>query len=137
MWWCLGGLAALGAAATHLPTRCATNKTYGVSPGALVFHRDMLLPIPIITDLTLLRQKRQAIIDRNNLQENRRRRTHDYTVGDQILVLKKDPAALEARAEGPFTIFQVHSNGTVSFFRKANVIERINIRRIKPYYSAV
>ena len=37
------------------------------------------------------------------------------------------------RAVGPFTIEQVHANGTVTIMRRPNVYERINIRRIIPY----
>ena len=95
----------------------------------------MLLPIPIIANLQFLREKRQAVIDKNNLRDNRRRRTHDYAVGDQILILVSDPKALSTRTTGPYVITQVHANGTVSFLRNNEVFERINIRRIKPYYT--
>ena len=33
------------------------------TPGALAFHRDMLLNIPFIADMQLLRDKRQLLID--------------------------------------------------------------------------
>ena len=122
-------------ASAQYAARCTIHKTYGVSPGSLVFNRDMLLPIPIITDLNILRSKRQAIIDQNNLRDNRRRRNHDYVVGDQIMLIKNDPAALEDRNKGLYTITQVHANGTVTFMRNEEVFERINVRRIKPYYA--
>lgn len=122
-------------ASAQFAVRCTVNKTYGLSPGSIVFRRDMLLPIPIISDLAHLRTKRQATIDKNALNENRRRKSHEYNVGDQIAILAYNPNALEARATGPFVITQVHTNGTVSFLRNEEVIERINIRRIKPYYS--
>jgi transposase InsO family protein len=48
----------------------AVHRTLGVSPGALVFGRDMLLPIPVLTDYNLIRKRRQTLIDRNNLREN-------------------------------------------------------------------
>lgn len=124
-------------ASTQYATRCAVHKTFGVSPGAIVFHRDMLLPIPIITDLTNLRERRQSSIDQSALRENRRRRPHEYNVGDQILIIAYAPnaRALDPKATGPFTLTQVHTNGTVSFLRNAEVIERINIRRVKPYFN--
>ena len=124
-------------ASTQYATRCAVHKTFGVSPGAIVFHRDMLLPIPIIADLTNLRERRQSSIDQGALRENRRRRPHEYNVGDQILIIayKPNARALDPKATGPFTLTQVHTNGTVSFLRNAEVVERINIRRVKPYFS--
>ena len=42
-----------------------------ISPGALAFHRDMLLNIPLIADLQLLRDKRQALIDQQLMRTNR------------------------------------------------------------------
>ena len=34
-----------------------------------------------------------------------------------------------------FQIVQVHVNGTVTLRKRRNVLERINIRRIKPFYG--
>ena len=48
----------------------ALHHTLKITPGALVFHRDMLLDIPIIADLQLLQQRRQAVIDKNLLSAN-------------------------------------------------------------------
>ncbi len=123
-------------ASIQYATRVSINKTYGLSPGSIIFQRDMLLPIPIIVNLQTLREKRQALIDQNNLKENQRRRQHDYNIGDQILILAYKPGALDERAKGPYTISQVHTNGTVSYMLNNAVIDRINIRRIKPYHSA-
>ena len=116
-------------------TRCAVHKTFGVSPGAIVFHRDMLLPIPIISDLALLRNKRQNSINKSALKENRRRKSHEYNVGDRMMILTFNPAALDATATGPFVVTQVYNNSTVSFLRNEAVIERINIQRIKLYFA--
>ena len=61
--------------------RSATHRTLGISPGSLVFHRDMLLPIPIIADYNTIHERRQAVIDDNARRENLRRRTRDYHIG--------------------------------------------------------
>ena len=86
----------------------------------------------------MLRARRQVLIDQNNVRKNRRCCHHDYTIGDQIMILAYKPnmSALQARAKGPYTISQVHSNGTVSYMLNELVIDRINIRRIKPYHKA-
>lgn len=118
-------------------SRTAVHRTLKVAPGALAFHRDMLLPIPILADFNLIRQRRQTLIDDNARRENQSRIvSHDYTVGDEILLRVDRPDALAPRAEGPYTIVQVHANGTVTFERMPNVYERINIRRIRPYHRA-
>ncbi len=55
-----------------------THRTMGLSPGAVVFHRDMIMDLPLVADLLLLRNKRQALIDYNLRRENYKRRTFDY-----------------------------------------------------------
>ena len=113
--------------------RVAIHSTLNVAPGALAFHRDMLLNIPLIADLQLLRDKRQLLIDEQTMRANRRRISHDYQPTDQVMVLAYKPDKLEPRATGPFTIERVHTNGTVTIRRNPHVTERINIRRLRPY----
>jgi hypothetical protein len=43
-------------ASASYASRTAVHRTLGVLPGALVFGRDMLLPIPVLTDYNLIRQ---------------------------------------------------------------------------------
>ena len=94
----------------------------------------MLLHVPIVVDPQMLRQRRQTLVDQNNLRENQRRQEHDCNIGDQVLIISFKPDASEERGEGPHTISQVHVNGTVTLMLNEEVLERINIRRIKPYY---
>lgn len=114
--------------------RSAVHKTFGISPGAMVFQRDMLLDVPVLSDFNLIRNKRQALIDHNNLAENRKRRYRNYQVGDEILIAVYKPTKLQDRFIGPFVIDQVHVNGTVTIERRPGVFERLSIRRIHPYH---
>jgi transposase InsO family protein len=120
-------------ASAQFATRAAVHTTLGVSPGALVFQRDMVLPIPLIANYEHYRARRQARIDENSRKENLRRQFKDYTVGDEVLILAYKPNKLDPRATGPFVISQVHANGTVTIQRNNHVYQRINIRRVKPY----
>ena len=120
-------------AAAQYAMRAATHRTLGISPGALVFNRDMMLPIPLLANFHLIRQRRQVVIDEANRRENLRRLYRDYEIGDRVLIKVFDPSKLEQRAIGPFTIEQVHTNGTVTIKRGPNIFERINIRRIRPF----
>jgi hypothetical protein len=104
-----------------------------ISPGALVFQRDMLLDIPIIADLHLLREQRQALIDQRLVESNRRRISHDYQPNDEVLVLAFKPDKLEPCTQGPFRIERVHTNGTITIRHTQHLTERINIRRVRPY----
>ena len=103
----------------------------------MTFGRDMFLDIPIVSDIEQIRQRRQAIIDINTLRSNRGRRTFDYVAGQEVLIAEPPGKnKLDPKYIGPFTIQQVHVNGTVTITRAPNITERINIRRLKPYRPA-
>jgi hypothetical protein len=114
-------------------TRCTYNSTLKTTPGGLAFGRDMILHIPLVTDLQQLQKRRQELIDQRLLSANTKRFSYDYAIGDEVLKLIYQPDKLEARATGPFPITRVHTNGTVTIETSPGVVERINIRRIKPY----
>jgi hypothetical protein len=124
------------ATASHA-VRCAVNRSIGNSPGSVVFQRDMFLPIQVVADLDAMRERRQLRIDNNLVRENRRRTFRDYEVGDQVLVVDRDHnrRKLAPTTEGPYIISQVFVNGTVLIMRRANVYERINIRRLRPFFA--
>ena len=113
--------------------RASIHRTLQLSPGAIVFGRDMILNIPIVADFELLRERKQTIIDENLMRENRRRISYDYQPGQQVLKLTFRPDKLEPRASGPYDIVSVHTNGTLTIQLTPLVTERINIRRLKPY----
>jgi hypothetical protein len=58
---------------------------------------------------------------------------YDYSIGDEVLRLVYHPDKLEPRTVGPYTITRVHTNGTLSIEVSPGVIERMNVRRVKPY----
>jgi transposase InsO family protein len=87
--------------------RATVHRTYNISPGALVFHRDMSLLLPILADFEQLRQKRQALIDRNSARENLRCRFKDYEVGDEVMILTEPESKLGPQATGPYIVAQV------------------------------
>jgi hypothetical protein len=52
----------------------ATHSTLKISPAeAPVFHRGMVLKVPIVANLQLLQQERQALIGKNSMRADRRR----------------------------------------------------------------
>ena len=56
-------------------SKVAIHHTLNMSPGALVFQSDMILNIPLITDLLHLHERRQIIIDERLRRANLRCRT--------------------------------------------------------------
>ena len=95
----------------------------------------MLFDIPYIADWTEIGKRRQAAVVQRNLAENEKRIDFDYAVGQKVL-LKKDGIIrkLEDKYDGPYTITDVHVNGTVRI-QRGTVNERVNIRRITPYFE--
>jgi hypothetical protein len=73
---------------------------------------------------------------RNNRRENASRISHDYKVGDKILLKKpgKHLRKLEAPRTRPHTVAAIYTNGTVRI-QKGKVNERMNIRRLFPYFE--
>ena len=120
------------ATASHA-IRTNTSQATGYSPGALAFHRDMLLDVPLVINLLQVRDKRQVMVDENLRRVNAKRSSYDYQPGQKILKKKHEWTKLGERWDGPFEIKKVHVNGNVTIDLRQGVTERLNIRRIKPY----
>ena len=95
----------------------------------------MLFDIPYLADWHEIGRRCQKLVNRDSQRENSKRREHDYTVGDKC-TLRKDGILRKAEDKntGPWTVTQVHCNGTVRI-QRGTVSERLNIRRIDPYFE--
>ena len=114
--------------------RAAYNSAIQTTPGGLAFGHDMVVALPLLADLQNIRAHRQQLIDRRLIMANRKRFAYDYVIGQQVLKLAYKPNKLEPRVlSGPHTIEQVHANGTVTIRLAPGIIERISLRRVKPY----
>jgi hypothetical protein len=112
------------------------NTTLKATPGQLVFGRDMVLPIKFMAEWGAIEKQRQKEMGRNNRRENAPRISHDYKVGDKIILNKpgKHIRKLEAARTGPHTVTETYTNGTVSI-QMGKVNERVNIRSLFPYFE--
>ncbi len=102
--------------------------------GAAIFGRDMLFDIPFIADWQKIGEHRQKLTDLNNAHENEGRIDYDYKVGQKVL-LKKEGILCNAESrwhKKPRLITSVHMNETITV-QCGNKIERMNIRRVKPF----
>ena len=115
--------------------RATYHTLLGSSPGAAIFGRDMLFDIPYLADWSEIGRKRQLQVDKSNVIENRNRIDFDYKVGQKV-VLIKDHIFRKAEDSnlGPFTITDVFVNGTVRI-QRGTINERLNIRRLRPYFE--
>jgi hypothetical protein len=101
------------------------------TPGALSFSRDMVMNIPFIADLTLICDNCQRLIDERVICSNARCHSYDYQTGQEVLKLVYKPDKLEPRAQGPYDIIAVRSNGTLTIQLNAHTTEHISIRNVK------
>ncbi|CAJ1964150.1 unnamed protein product [Cylindrotheca closterium] len=85
-------------AACNHAMRCAVSTALmNNTPGETVFHRDMLLNIPVIVDLLSMQQKRQYKINENLRRQNAKRKEFDYRIGGEVLIKNTDGRKLEVR----------------------------------------
>ena len=95
----------------------------------------MFIDIPYVADILTISRSRQALIDSHLLEENAKRISHDYRIGESVL--KKSIWSLSNKLlpplTGPYLIEQVHTNGTCTIRLSPNQTEPINIRHLKPY----
>ena len=112
--------------------------TLQATPRQLVFGRDMTFNIKHEANWHAIKQHKQQLIAQNNQRENAKRIEHQYSKGDKVLLTWHAARKLECPYEGPFMVTNVHTNGTVTISipkGKGAIFERINIRRIHPYYE--
>ena len=115
--------------------RSTYHTTLEATPAQLIYGRDMIYPIKFIAEWDVIAKNKQQQIDKNNLKENSGRVSYDYKVGDKVLLIVTDlQRKLNCPTEGPFNIIQVHTNGNISI-QRGSVIERVNIRRVKPFFT--
>ena len=115
--------------------RATYHTTLQATPAQLVFGRDAMLNIKFEADWKRIKDRKQQLINKNNMKENSKRIKHQYNVGDKVLVDIKYKSKSKYGLnpfDGPYDIIKVNNNGTV-VIKKGAVLETINIRQIKPY----
>jgi hypothetical protein len=99
------------------------------TPGTLSVGCDTVMNI--IGDLTLIRNTCQRLIDERAMRSNACHHSYDYQPGQEVLKLVYKPDKLKPRAQGPYDIIAVHTNGTFTIQLNAHTAE--HIRNIKPF----
>jgi hypothetical protein len=99
----------------------------------VAFGREIILNILLVSDLHQLLKRRQALIDKRLIELNTKRFVHDNAIGEEFLRLVYRPDKLARRAVGQYKLAQVHTDVILSIETSPGVIERMNIRRVKPY----
>ena len=120
-------------AATMFAVRSTVHSTLNKTPMQLVFGRDAILNIAHTANWTIIKDRKQKQILKNNSRENAKRADHKYNIGD-LVIIKNDSTAKYAKQaySGPFKITSVNNNGTVNI-QKGIINDVYNIRNIHPF----
>ena len=103
------------------------------TPSQLFFGRDAILNINQEANWQLIKQRKQAIINKGYQKENWNRQSHIYLTGDKVLL--KNAWKTKFNQDdyiGPYTVTEVRDNGTVRA-RKYNVTDIYSLRNITQY----
>ncbi|POM79703.1 Pol protein [Phytophthora palmivora] len=113
--------------------RASYHSILNASPGQLIFGQDMISRQLHDANWSYMSKRRFEAILADNDRENGKRIEHFYNPGDHVMlrVPKAFRAKTRAIASGPYTVKQVHSNGTVTI-DKGSTTQQVSIRRIFP-----
>jgi hypothetical protein len=93
-----------------------------------------VLNVPLIADWQAIAHTCEHHVNENLRHANRKQRQYNYAPGQQVRKKVHNPTKLGVRTEGPHTIKHVHVNGNLTILLCEGITERINIRRVLPYY---
>ena len=77
--------------------RCAVNHTMKTSHRVVVFNRDMLMDVQLLTDLASIHRQRQQQIDDNAKNQIIKQIDYNYQVGEMVKMHVYDSDKLEER----------------------------------------
>jgi len=113
--------------------RSTVHTTTQHTPTQLVFNRDSIINVPIEANWQLIKQRKQALINKGNERENKLRKDHTYKIGDKVLLKNAWPTKFNQDAFlGPYKVTAVRNNGTVRA-RKGRLTDTFNIRNLVPF----
>jgi transposase InsO family protein len=95
-------------------TRASFHSGLQTMPRVLAVQCDMVVNIPLMSDLTLVQQNRQQLIDQCLIERNHKHYAYDYQPNQEVLKLEYQPNKLAPCATGPYQITSVHTNGTIT-----------------------
>jgi transposase InsO family protein len=114
-------------------TPASYNSSLTTTPGAMIFHWDMVKDLPFIANLQLISEHQQQLIDTQLITQNQKRISYNYQPGQEELKLQYEPNKMDPRATSPYRVNAVHTNGTITIQLTSHTIELISIRRVKPF----
>ena len=93
----------------------------------------MFIDVPIVSNLIVIQNRRQQLIDSNPMRHNYKRYDYHYRIRDLIMVKVYDPTKMQEKLHGPYHIIIIRTNGIVQIQRAPKFLETFNIRKLVPY----
>ena len=113
--------------------QCVSNiALQGMAPGMLVFRRDMIVNIPVLTNIAAVSPNRQSQTDACLLHKNQQCTHYECKVEQQVHVNNHFSSVDKMKQAwvGPFSILCVHTNDTVTIQRR-QTHKQISVCHIK------
>jgi hypothetical protein len=116
--------------------------TLKASPAQLAFSHDMILPTSFAANWYAINSHKQAQSQSAADAENRKCIPHEFCIHDKVLIRCDigNPylGKLAKPTQGPFKIIDVQQlpiNGTILIQPSPTSVERVNIRRLLPFFE--
>jgi hypothetical protein len=116
--------------------------TLKASPAQLAFCHDMILPTSFAANWYAINSRKQAQLQSAADTKNRKCIPHEFHINDKVLICCDigNPylGKLAKPTQGPFKIIDVQQlpiNGTILIQRSLTSVERVNIRRLLPFFE--
>ena len=94
------------------------------------------MPINTPVDWEQIQIRKQNQINKDNVRENSKRTPRVYQSGDLITIkLPGIIPKLSIPRMGPYKVTMTHNNGTVTIQKQPFVTDRVNQRRLTPFYT--
>ena len=118
---------------TMFAIRSAVHTTTQHIPPQLVFGRDATFNIKKEANWQLIKQYKEALINKGNQKDNCHTQYHVYCTGDKFLLKIAWKMRLNQNGYiGPYTVTEVRNNGTVRAHR-VNITDTYNLCNITPF----
>eukprot|EP00957_Ditylum_brightwellii_P004666 354698-Ditylum_brightwellii.AAC.1 len=104
----------IGNMISEICNKCNSTHNQASYPMQLVFGRDAILNVEHEADWSYIKQGKEDLIRKKNEQENKKRKTHNYQIGDKVLLKGNRATKYGINAYNElYPIEQINYNGTV------------------------
>ena len=107
------------------------------SPGQSVFGCDMFMPINVPIDWIAIKEQKQKVIQKSNERKIYKIITLLIYKRRPYMTIQKPSILRELYVPqlGPYKVFKHYTNDDITYEKVPDIIDKVNIRRVYPYYK--